>query len=35
MEFYEQTGNALAKLQWRLPNTTGYVTIPAAALFGN
>jgi YVTN family beta-propeller protein len=35
MEFYEQTGNALAKLQWRLPNTTSYATIPAAALFGN
>jgi YVTN family beta-propeller protein len=35
MEFYEQTGSAVAKLQWRLPSTTSYVTIPAAALFGN
>jgi YVTN family beta-propeller protein len=35
MEFYEQTGSAVAKLQWRLPSTTSYVTVPAAALFGN
>ena len=35
MEFYEQTGSAVAKLQWRLPGTSSYVTIPAASLFGN
>ena len=35
MEFYEQTGDAVAKLQWRLPSTTNYVTIPATALYGN
>ena len=35
MEYFEQTGNAVAKLQWRLPNTTSYVIIPAASLFAN
>jgi hypothetical protein len=35
MEYFEQTGSAVAKLQWRLPNTTTYVTIPAASLFSN
>lgn len=35
MEFFEQTGSAVAKLQWRLPNTTPYVSIPREAQFGN
>jgi YVTN family beta-propeller protein len=35
MEFYEKTGSAVAKLQWRLPNTTSYVLIPREAQFGN
>ena len=35
MEFYEQTGDAVARLQWRLPNNSSYVTIPREALFGN
>jgi YVTN family beta-propeller protein len=35
MEYYEQTGSAVARLQWRVPNTTNYVTIPREALFGN
>jgi hypothetical protein len=35
MEYYELTGNAVAKLQWRTPNTTNYVSIPREAQFGN
>jgi YVTN family beta-propeller protein len=35
MEYYEQTGSAVARLQWRVPNNTNYVTIPREALFGN
>jgi mono/diheme cytochrome c family protein len=35
MEYYEKTGSAVAKLQWRLPNTTSYVSIPREAQFGN
>ncbi len=35
MEFYEQTGDAVAKLQWRLPGASGYSLIPREAQFGN
>ncbi|HET9446412.1 MAG TPA: PA14 domain-containing protein, partial [Steroidobacteraceae bacterium] len=35
MEYFEQTGNAVAKLQWRVPNNSSYVTIPRETLFGN
>jgi mono/diheme cytochrome c family protein len=35
MEYYENTGSAVARLQWRLPNTTTNVTIPREALFAN
>ncbi len=35
MEYFEQTGNAVVRLQWRLPNTSDYVTIPREALFSN
>jgi hypothetical protein len=35
MEYYEKGGSAVAKLQWRLPNTTPYVSIPREVQFGN
>ena len=35
MEYYEQTGSAVARLQWRVPNNSNYVTVPREALFGN
>jgi len=35
MEYYERTGSAVARLRWRLPNTTSWVTIPREAQFGN
>jgi YVTN family beta-propeller protein len=35
MEYYENTGSAVARLQWRLPNTTTNVTVPREALFAN
>ncbi|HKS56834.1 MAG TPA: PA14 domain-containing protein [Steroidobacteraceae bacterium] len=35
MEYYERTGGAVAKLQWRLPATTTYGAIPREALFSN
>ncbi len=35
MEFYEQTGSAVAKLYWRLPGAWSYVSIPRTAQFGN
>jgi hypothetical protein len=35
MEYYENTGSAVARLQWRLPNTASNVAIPREALFSN
>ena len=31
----DRPASAVAKLQWRLPSTTSYVSIPREALFGN
>lgn len=33
MEYYENSGNAYAHLQWDTPSAGGYATIPAAKLF--
>jgi mono/diheme cytochrome c family protein len=35
MEYYENTGQAVAQLSWRLPGTTSYVIVPANNLYGN
>ncbi|HKU12797.1 MAG TPA: PA14 domain-containing protein [Steroidobacteraceae bacterium] len=35
MEYFEQTGSAVAKLQWKLPTSSSYVSIPREAQFGN
>jgi hypothetical protein len=35
MEYYEQGGSAVAKLQWLRPNTLSYQVVPAGQLYGN
>jgi YVTN family beta-propeller protein len=35
MDYFEAKGQAEARLQWRLPNQTGYQVIPRAQLYGN
>ncbi|HVF18483.1 MAG TPA: PA14 domain-containing protein, partial [Steroidobacteraceae bacterium] len=35
MEYYEQGGNSVAKLQWLRPGTLAYQVIPATQLLGN
>ena len=35
LEYYENTGNAVMRLQWRLPGSNSYVAIPAANLNAN
>jgi PA14 domain/Di-haem cytochrome c peroxidase len=35
MEYYEQSGKAVARLRWLPPGSTSYVIIPASALFAN
>lgn len=35
VEYYDNTGNAVMRLRWRLPGTTSYVAIPAASLYTN
>jgi hypothetical protein len=35
MEFYENTGKAVAQLRWKVPGTTAYVAIPATRLYSN
>jgi hypothetical protein len=35
MEYYENGGQAVARLRWRTPGTTSYVAIPARRLYTN
>jgi YVTN family beta-propeller protein len=35
MDYFEARGQAVARLQWRLPNQTSYQVIPRAQLYGN
>jgi len=35
LEYYENTGNAVMRLQWRLPGINSYVTIPVGNLNSN
>jgi YVTN family beta-propeller protein len=35
MEFYENGGQAVARLRWRTPGQTSYVAIPASRLYAN
>jgi YVTN family beta-propeller protein len=35
LEYYENTGNAVARLRWKTPGTTSYVAIPASRLYTN
>jgi YVTN family beta-propeller protein len=35
MEYYENGGQAVARLRWRTPGTTAYVAIPASRMYAN
>jgi mono/diheme cytochrome c family protein len=35
MEFYDDTGAAVARLRWKRPGQTSYAAIPASALYAN
>jgi large repetitive protein len=35
VEYYELSGGAVMQLNWLLPAATGYVAVPASALYGN
>jgi MSHA biogenesis protein MshQ len=35
LEYYENGGNAVMRLQWRLPGTSSYVAIPVGNLNAN
>jgi hypothetical protein len=35
MDYFENSGKAVARLRWRLPGTTTYVAVPADKLYAN
>jgi hypothetical protein len=35
LEYFENTGSAVMRLQWRVPGSSGYVAVPASALNAN
>jgi len=35
LEFYDNTGTAVARLRWQKPSQTGYTAVPASRLYTN
>jgi hypothetical protein len=35
MEYYDNVGSAVAKLQWKVPSSASFVAIPVKRLYAN